>query len=103
MPIHIDLNYVGTVIAIIGGILTIASMLGGAIHYIAIRPIKSVLSSLNKELTKLTHEIELSRTNRKELEVKLNRLEEKTSSAHHRLDDYKEELRSVQAWISSHR
>ena len=89
----LDLNLVATVLGIILTFLGVVGILGGWLNALGLKPIKEVLYAIKEELITLNKEIEDSKLDRRNLAQEIAKVAESARSAHHRLDEFKEECR----------
>lgn len=89
----LDLNLIGTVLGIILAFLSVVGMLGAWLNALGLKPIKEVLYAIKEELTMLNKEIEDSKLDRRNLAQEIAKVAESARSAHHRIDEMKEECR----------
>ncbi len=87
----LDLNLIGTVLGIILAFLSVVGVLGAWLNALGLKPIKEVLYAIKEELKGLNVEIEESKADRRELAQELAKVSESARSAHHRIDELKQE------------
>ncbi len=89
----LDLNLIGTVLGIILAFLSVVGVLGAWLNTLGLKPIKEVLYAIKEELKGLIVEIEESKADRRGLAQELAKVSESARSAHHRIDELKQECR----------
>ena len=74
------------IIAALGQIAAVLTVLGGLFSYAVIRPLNESIKALKDTVDEMRREIKEGRKQRQELEVHLAEVDQSVRSAHHRID-----------------
>lgn len=74
------------IIAALGQIAAVLTMIGGIFSYAVIRPLNESIRALKDTVDEMREEIKEGREQRQGLEVQLAKIDSSVRSAHHRID-----------------